>query len=497
MSIDTLAYRGNNFIGGKDTLAQGGTTFLSTDPLTGGVWGEFAQSDARDVDIAVADAHAAFEGPWQRLSAIARGRLLMRWGDVIATHGDRIAALDTAQNGKLLVEVRAQARAARDWLYYFGGLADKVQGSVIPLESASILNYTAYDALGVIGTIVPWNGPIFLTIMSVAPALAAGNTVVVKPSEITSASAIELARLAIEAGLPPGVVNVVTGARETGEALVDHPLVRRVIFTGGDVAGRAIAARAGGRLIGCTLELGGKSPNIVFADADRDQALAGVLAGIFAGAGQGCLAGSRAYVHASIFEDFVERLVERANAIRIGSPFDPQTQMGPIATRGHLDKIHGMVQRAVAAGATLRCGGRTADVEGLPQGCFYRPTILAGAGTDSELMRDEVFGPVLAITPFSHLDEVLRLANDTRFGLAAGLWTTNLRTAHRSAKALRAGTVWINTYRAIAPASPFGGMKDSGLGRQNGIESIYQYMQVKSVWCELDEAIADPFLMKV
>ncbi|MFM0268138.1 aldehyde dehydrogenase [Paraburkholderia sediminicola] len=497
MSSDTLAYRGTNFIGGKEVPAQNGSTFLSIDPLTGKAWGEFAQSSASDVDAAVADAHTVFEGPWRRLSATGRGRLLMRWGDAIAEHGDRIAELDSAQNGKLLAEVRAQARAARDWLYYFGGLSDKVQGAVIPLESASTFNYTTYEALGVVGTIVPWNGPIFLTVMSVAPALAAGNTVVIKPSEISSASALELAQLAIEAGIPPGTVNVVTGARETGEALVDNPLVRKIIFTGGDAAGRAIAARAGGRLIGCTLELGGKSPNIIFADADREQALAGVLAGIFAGAGQGCLAGSRAYVHASIFEEFIERLVSRASAIQIGSPFDPLTQMGPIATQAHLDKIHGMVQRAVEGGATLRCGGGKASVDGLPKGCFYQPTILTGAAPDSELMRDEVFGPVLAIAPFSQFDEVVRLANDTRFGLAAGLWTTDLRTAHRCAKELRAGTVWINTYRAIAPASPFGGMKDSGLGRQNGIDSIYQYMQVKSVWCELDEGIADPFLMKV
>ena len=488
----------SNYIAGADVPAADGRTFTAFNPTTGGVWGTFALAGASDVDRAVKAASDAFRtGPWGKLSPTRRGRLLMKWGEVIAEHADRIATIETEQNGKLFAEMRAQARIAQDWLYYFGGLADKIEGTVIPLDRQSIFNYTLREPLGVVGVITPWNSPTFIAIMSLAPALAAGNTIVLKPSEITSASAVELARLAELAGIPAGVINVVCGFRETGEALVDHALVAKVSFTGSVGAGRAIAARAGQRLVGCMLELGGKSPNIVFDDANLDQAEAGVLAGIFAAAGQTCVAGSRAYIHESIYDALVDRIVKRAQQITIGDPLKAATQMGPVATRMQLEKDESMVQRAVAEGATVLCGGARPAIAEFPEGYFYQPTIVHQLKKDNFLMRNEVFGPVLAVTPFKDEAEVLALANDTEFGLAAGVWTHDVRRAHKMARALESGTVWINTYRALTFNSPFGGYKASGIGRQNGIEAVYQYLQTKSVWCELGDEVQDPFIMKV
>ncbi|HEX3098320.1 MAG TPA: aldehyde dehydrogenase [Usitatibacter sp.] len=488
--------RYDNHIAGERVPAAEGRRFVSTNPTTGKPWGEFAESGRADIDRAARAARAAFEGPWGRLSPTRRGRLLMAWGDLIAERAEDIAAIETQQNGKLVAEMRAQAKAVKDFLYYFGGLADKIEGRVIPIERSSVLNYTLREPLGVVGVIVPWNSPTFLTIMSVAPALAAGNTIVLKPSEVTSASAFELARLAEEAGIPPGVVNVVTGAREAGEALVDHPGVAKISFTGSEAGGKAIAAKCGARLAGCTLELGGKSPNIVFGDANLDQAEAGVLAGIFAAAGQTCVAGSRAFVHESVYDEMRERLVKRARAIRLGDPLRAETQMGPVATRAQLEKDRTMVERAVGEGAEVLCGARRAAVAGLEDGLFYEPTILHNAGPANSIMNEEVFGPVLALTRFRDDDEVARLANATRFGLAAGFWTRDVRRAHILARKLQAGTVWINTYRALTFNSPFGGYKASGLGRANGMESVDQYLQTKSVWVETGDEVQDPFVLR-
>jgi aldehyde dehydrogenase (NAD+) len=487
----------DNHIGGRAVPGRGGNRFASINPATGQPWASFAESGREDVDQAVRTAHEALAGPWGKLSATRRGRLLMAWGEKIAAHSEQIARMESAQNGKLLAEMKAQATVVKEWLYYFGGLADKIEGRVIPLERQSVLNYTLREPLGVIGVIVPWNSPTFLTIMSCAPALAAGNTVVLKPSEVTSASAFELARLAEEAGVPPGVINVVTGARTAGEALVDHPLVAKICFTGSDGAGRAIAAKAGARLASCTLELGGKSANIVFQDALVDNAVVGLLSGIFAAAGQTCIAGSRAYVHESIYGQVVDRLVQRAQGIRLGDPLAPDTQMGPAATAMQLQKNETMVAKALHAGAEVLYGGQRANVPGLEQGYFFQPTILHKLQADNPLMQEEVFGPVLAVTPFRDEDEVVALANGTKFGLAAGVWTRDLRRAHTMAKRLQAGTVWINTYRAMAFNSPFGGYKDSGIGRVNGMESVDQFLQTKSVWCETSDEIQDPFVLKV
>ncbi len=495
-SAVTAVRRYTNHVNGQERAGRDGAEFDSINPTTGRLWGRFVESGAADVDAAVRAAHAAFEGPWSSLSPTRRGRLMMKWGEMIAANADVIGTMESEQNGKLLAEMRTQANVVQDWLYYFGGLADKIEGRVIPLDRTSVLNYTTPEPLGVVAAIVPWNSPTFLTIMTVAPALAAGNTIVIKPSEITSASAIELARLAEQAGIPPGVINVVTGGRAAGEALVDHPLVAKISFTGSDAAGRAIAARAGQRLVSCTLELGGKSPNIVFDDADLDQVEAGVLSGIFAAAGQTCVAGSRAFFQEKIYDKIVARLVDRANAIRLGDPLKAESQMGPVATAAQLAKDEGMVAKAVSDGATVLAGGKRVRLPGLEDGYFYAPTILGNARPDDFIMQNEVFGPVLCVAPFKTEDEVVALANNTPFGLAAGIWTNNIRRGHLLARRLRAGTVWINTYRALAFNSPFGGFKNSGLGRQNGAEAVNQFVQTKSVWVETSEAIQDPFVIK-
>jgi acyl-CoA reductase-like NAD-dependent aldehyde dehydrogenase len=494
-SIDLPVFE--HFIGGARTPAASGQTFVSLNPTTGRPWATAAEGDSTDIDAAVDAARASLTGEWGRLSATRRGRLLMRFADLVASNADAIAALETRDNGKLLREMTAQLKVIPDWLYYFGGLADKIEGRVIPLDRTSILNYTLREPLGVVGIITPWNSPSLLAIMAAAPALAAGNAIVLKPSEVTPASALELARLSVEAGLPDGVFNVVTGGRECGEALVRHPGVDKLVFTGGAEGGRAVASAVGHRLARYVLELGGKSANIVFADADLDAAEAGVLAGIFAAGGQTCIAGSRALVERSIFDEFAARIAARTKAIRVGDPTDPDTQMGPVATMQQLERIESHVDKAREEGAGVLAGGERAEVPSLQDGFFYRPTLLAGMSPQSNIVQEEIFGPVLCLLPFDDEDEAVALANSTRYGLAAGLWTNQIKRAHRLARQLEAGTVWINVYRAITFNSPFGGYKQSGVGRENGVEAIDEFLQTKSVWCELGDELQDPFVMKV
>ena len=486
------------YIGGEEVDAASGRTFEAFNPTSGRPWADVAEAGTEDVDRAVRAARAAFEDErWRGLSPTRRGRLMMRLADLIADRAEEIAAIEVADNGKLYKEMLAQLRVIPEWLYYFGGLADKVEGRVIPLDRTSVLNYTLREPLGVVGIIVPWNSPVLLTMYSLGPALAAGNTIVVKPSEHAPASVIETLRLAEEAGFPPGVLNVVAGAGETGRALVEHPAVAKIAFTGSETTGKQIAASAGSRLAPVSLELGGKSPNIVFADAAVEAAEAGVLAGIFAAAGQSCVAGSRALFQREIYDELLERVQGRASSVVLGDPMAEATQMGPIANVPQLERVESMVGAARAEGARLVSGGTRAALADFPDGLFYEPTILDSVGNDATIAQDEVFGPVLTVIPFDTEDEAVRLANATRFGLAAGVWTRDVKRAHRVARALQAGTVWINTYRAITYNSPFGGYKESGFGRVNGAEAIDGYLQTKSVWTELSEDVQDPFVMKV
>jgi aldehyde dehydrogenase (NAD+) len=478
-------------IAGEDVEARDRAMIVSINPATGEPWAVIAAAGAADVDDAVRAAGSAFRSPeWTGMSPTRRGRLLMRLGDLLSEHVEEIARLESTDNGKLYRESVAQLGSVTDWLYYFGGLADKIEGRVIPLERRSVLNYTLREPLGVIAIITPWNTPTLLAMMAAAPAVAAGNCVVFKPSEIASVGMLAVAKLARQAGFPAGVFNVVTGGAATGEALVTHPDVAKVSFTGGTETGRAIAAKTSAQLARPILELGGKSPNLVFADCDLEPAVAGVLAGIFSSSGQSCIAGSRALVDRSIHDEFVARLASGARALRIGDPFDEATQMGPLATASHLEKVDGLVTRARVAGATAAAGGTKVNVSGLPGGYFYEPTVLVDLDPEAEIVREEVFGPVLAVLPFDDEEQAIALANSTRYGLAAGVWTLDVRRAHRVARVLDAGTVWINRYRGLVPQSPFGGYKASGVGRANGVEAVEEYLQTKSVWCELSD---DPF----
>jgi (Z)-2-((N-methylformamido)methylene)-5-hydroxybutyrolactone dehydrogenase len=486
-----------HYIGGEWVAPASGQYFESTNPATRRPLYCAARGDATDVARAVTAARTAFEDPrWRDLSQTARGRLLRRLGDLIGEHADELARMETQDNGKLLREMRAQLATLPEYYFYYAGLADKIHGDVIPASDRRVLNYTTREPLGVVGAITPWNSPLTLTTSKLAPALCAGNTVVIKPSEHTSATVLKLAELVTLAGFPPGTVNVVTGfGPEAGQALVDHPALAKISFTGSTGTGARIATSAAGRFIGATLELGGKSPNIVFEDADVGNAAMGVVAGIFAAAGQTCIAGSRVFAHKAVYDELLERVTERARSIRIGDPLDDTTELGPLAFADQRDKVAGYVDLGRTEGARVLTGGRPTDA-GLG-GYFYEPTVLVDVDNSMRVVREEIFGPVAAIMPFESEDEVVRLANDTEYGLAAGVWTKDLSRAHRMASRLEAGTIWVNTYRAMSPMSPRQGFKNSGVGVEHGVETIKEYTRLKSVWINTsEEPVADPFIMR-
>jgi acyl-CoA reductase-like NAD-dependent aldehyde dehydrogenase len=489
--------RYDHHIGGQRVAPSDGAYFTSTNPATGEVLYEAARGNAADVAAAVDAARAAFDDPrWRDLSQTRRGHLLRKLADLVAENADELARMETLDNGKLLREMRAQMATLPEYYHYYAGLADKIQGDVIPTSDRRVLNYTTREPLGVVGAITPWNSPLTLTTSKLAPALCAGNTIVIKPSEYTSATVLRLAELVDEAGFPPGAVNVVTGfGAEAGQALVDHPRLAKISFTGSTGTGSRIAASTASRFLGSTLELGGKSPNIVFDDANIANAAMGVVAGIFAAAGQTCIAGSRVFAHRSIYDELLERVVARARSIKVGDPLLEATELGPLAFPDQRDKVAGYVELGVKEGATVATGGRASD--GGLGGYFYEPTVLTGVDNSMRVVREEIFGPVAAIMPFDTEEEVARLANDTEYGLAAGVWTSNLSRAHRFAALLEAGTIWINTYRAMSPMSPRQGFKNSGVGVEHGQETIKEYTRLKSVWVNTsEEPVADPFIMR-
>ncbi len=476
-------------IGSEWVPAASGKTFETYNPATGEVLARDAAGDSEDIDRAVKTARAAFEsGPWSRMKANERGRAIHRLGDLILEHGDELAALETLDNGKPLAIARAaDVELAADLFHYMSGWATKIEGNTIPISvpympDAQFHAYTLRDPIGVVGQIIPWNFPLLMAAWKLGPALAAGVTVVLKPAEQTPLSALRLGELVLEAGIPPGVVNVVPGFGETaGAALAAHPDVDKVAFTGSTEVGRLILQAASGNLKKVSLELGGKSPNIVFADADLATAIPGAANAIFFNHGQCCCAGSRLYVDERIYDDVVQGVSDHARQIHVGSGLDPQAEMGPLVSQEQLDRVCGFLESGRAEGAETLVGGeRVGD-----RGYFVAPTVLANTHPDMKVEAEEIFGPVVTVSPFKDVDEVLPRAHSTNYGLAAGVWTSDLSKAHRLAKSLRAGTVWINCYNVFDASLPFGGYKESGWGREMGHEALELYTEVKSVCAQL------------
>ena len=485
------------YLDGDFCEASDGHRFESVNPATGEVWATAPAATEADVDRAVRGARRALvQGDWPAMTATQRGHLLYRLADLVADAAHHLGSVETTDSGKLAAETRAQSAYVSDYYRYYAGLADKIQGDTLPIDKPDLHVYTTREPLGVVAAIVPWNAEMFLTATKVGPALAAGNTVVIKASEVAPAPLLEFARVIDEVGFPPGVVNLITGFGEPcGRALTSHLMVDKVAFTGGVDTARHVVANTVHNLAPVTLELGGKSPILVFDDADFESAVNGAVAGNFGASGQSCVAGSRVFVQSGIHDDFVAEVVRRAEQIRIGDPLATETQMGPLATQAQRDRIESVVADSIAQGATLHTGGGRPD--DLDSGWYYRPTVLGCPDQDVRSTQVELFGPVMSVLKFNTEDEAVVMANDTNFGLGAGIFTRDVSRVHRTARAIRSGIVWVNTYRAISPIAPFGGFGDSGSGRESGVDAINEFTPTKTVWINTStEPMANPFTMR-
>lgn len=485
----------DHWIEGRSVAPLGGERLATLDPMTGEPWAHIARGDAADVEAAVASASAAFPG-WRRAGPTSRAEALWRLGDLILENADELAVLESRDAGKVIREVVGQIRALRSWYHYYASLAYHMEGRQIPHDRRSMLVITRREPYGVIGVIPPFNSPLLLGSMAIGPALAAGNTVVVKPPEINALALLALGELAKRAGIPDGCLNVVTGlGSEAGDAIVRHPRVRKVFFTGGPISAQRVLESAAPGLKPATLELGGKSANIFFNDVDVPRVVNGVIAGIFAAAGQTCVAGSRLLVHTDIADELVSRVVERAGTVVLGDPRDERTEMGPMSQARLRDGAIERINEARGRGAEVLAGGPEAAVP--DRGWFLAPTVIDNVTADMNVVRHEIFGPVLSVMRFTDEDEAIAMANDTEYGLAAGVWTNDLGRGHRVADALEAGTVWVNTYRALNFAVPFGGTKASGFGRENGMDGFIEFTEPKSIWIESSgEPVGDPFTLR-
>lgn len=475
---------------------DGEASFSSLDPATGAAWAEMPESRQADIDRAVNAAHRALyeDVAWSKLTATQRGKLLYRLADLVAENAKTLAELETRDTGKIIRETSAQIAYVADYYRYYAGLADKIEGAYLPIDKPDMDVWLRREPVGVVAAIVPWNSQLFLAAVKIGPALAAGCTIVVKASEDGPAPLLEFARLVHEAGFPAGVVNIVTGfGASCGTALTTHPKVAHIAFTGGPETARHIVRNSAENLASTSLELGGKSPILVFADADLESAANAQVAGIFAATGQSCVAGSRLIIERSVKDRFLQILAAKAEAIRIGSPLEMATEVGPLATERQRKHIVSLVSASVDAGAKVVTGGKPLDGDGY----FYRPTILDCDGIRSPSMEKEFFGPVLSVVSFETEAEAIALANDTVYGLASGVFTQNLTRAHRLMKAIRAGIVWVNTYRAVSPIAPFGGFGLSGDGREGGLAAALDYTRTKTIWLRTsDDPIPDPFVMR-
>jgi aldehyde dehydrogenase (NAD+) len=466
--------------------AASGRTMAVINPATEEVIAEVAAADGSDVDAAVAAARAALTGPWGRISARERGRLVRKLADRLMEKLEEVARLETLHNGKPISESRnIEIPAAAECFEYYAGWADKVMGETIPVKG-NYLTYTLREPIGVVAAIVPWNFPLLLAAWKVAPALACGNTVILKPASQTPLTALALGEIAVEVGLPPGVLNVITGpGAKVGQAIVEHPGIDKIAFTGDTSTGKSIMRSAADTLKKITLELGGKSPNIVLSDADIEAAIRGATIGIFYGKGEVCAAGSRLLVDRAIKNEFVDKLAARTKKMVPGDPMDPKTRFGAVASKKQLETVLKYIDTGRREGATLVAGGERADI-GTGRGYFVQPTVFADVEPGMTIAREEIFGPVLAAIEFADIDEAIARANDSPYGLAAGVWTRDIKKAHHIARRLQAGTVWVNTYNVYDTAAPFGGYKQSGFGREMSAHALEHYTQIKSVWVDLN-----------
>jgi acyl-CoA reductase-like NAD-dependent aldehyde dehydrogenase len=483
------------YIDGAFCNAEGAARFESLDPSKGKTWALMPKASAADTDRAVRAAHAAFSGgAWPAMTATARGKLLYKLAELVARDASIIAELETRDTGKVIRETKAVTGYVAEYYRYFAGLADKIEGATLPIDKLDMEVSTRREPLGVVAAIVPWNSQMFLTATKLGPALAAGNTVVIKASEDGPAPLLHFAKLVHEAGFPAGVVNIITGfGADCGQVLTSHPRVARVAFTGGPDTARHVVRNTAENFAVTTLELGGKSPVIVFGDANLDSALNGVIAGIWGATGQSCVAGSRLLIHDSVHDEFVARLAKRAGDIRIGAPLDMATEMGPLATLKQVQRAEKLIAESVAAGAVLVTGGKAKNGAGY----YFEPTILLAPSAELPCVREEFFGPVLSVLKFKTEDEAVALANGTNYAFAAGIFTQNLGRAYRLTKKIGAGVVWVNTYRAVSPIVPFGGNGYTGHGRESGLDAIRDYTRTKSVWINTsDHPMADPFVMR-
>lgn len=479
-------------IGGERVASIGGGFIESINPATEEVWARVPDGTAEDVDAAVGAARAALHGPWRRMSATARGDIIRRLGDLLDENAERLGLLETHDNGKIHSETTNEVRRAANWLRYYAGAADKIQGGVIPYKNGAHA-FTRLEPVGVVGAITPWNSPLSLYSWKLGPALACGNTVVLKPAETTSVSALAFADLVRQSGLPDGVVNIVCGRGETvGAAIADHPGIDKITFTGSYATAQKIMRSAANGLKRATFECGGKSPHLVFADADLDRAAVVATHSAFRSTGQSCSLGSRLLVQDSVYEQFLDEIARRAERIRVGMPTDPATHIGPHSSAEQLAKTLEYIDIGRQEGGTVVAGG--GRPEGLERGYFVRPTVFTGLTNEARLAREEVFGPVLTVLPFSTEEEAVAIANDTTYGLVAGLWTSDVSRAHRVAEQLEAGLVSVNTFRPTHWTVPYGGYKQSGLGRENGLAVLHEYLETKSVVIDYsDDEPVDPF----